>query len=65
MARTATRFRGIFTEVGIAWPAVAETALPDDDLREVRTRRRAHFEDGRHVDVHVMGLLAEELVGEG
>jgi RimJ/RimL family protein N-acetyltransferase len=29
------------------------------------TMRRAHFMEGRHVDVHVMGLLAEELLDEG
>ena len=31
-------------------------------FRHEGTLRRAHFLGGRHIDVHVMGLLAEELV---
>ena len=31
-------------------------------FREEGRRRRAHFVDGRHIDVIVMGLLADELI---
>ncbi len=31
-------------------------------FREEGRRRRAHFGDGRHIDVIVMGLLADELI---